>query len=364
MMSDKNSNQKKPVIMVIGQFPPPVHGFSFITLQMSNLLSHKYIVVRHNLVPQSEFFRRPVLYNLVRLFLTVKAALAILKSRRNTAVYIACEGGIGLIYTNILAIATRFKKSPVTLHHHSFHYIDNSLTLIRILVKILPKRTTHFFLCNLMAQRFQDQYGNVKSKVISNSAFVTLPKQTNLKRAVIKPFTIGHLSNLNKEKGLRLFLQTIEACANKGLSFKAILAGPPVSDSDRQVIEDAQQKFGAQLDYRGAVYDDEKMKFYKDIDLFLFPTRYFNEAQPTVIAEAMACGIPVLSYNRGCISDQIGLCGAVFEQDMDFVSHAVEKIEGYIENLNDFKILKKQTVEAFETDRAQALKTIESLMDG
>ena len=36
------------------------------------------------------------------------------------------------------------------------------------------------------------------------------------------------------------------------------------------------------LDYRGPVYDADKLRFYQDIDLFVFATTYANEAQPTV----------------------------------------------------------------------------------
>ena len=56
--------------------------------------------------------------------------------------------------------------------------------------------------------------------------------------------------------------------------------------------------------------------FWKDADIFVFPTYYHNECFPLVILEAMEQGLPVISTNEGGIPDII---------DHDNSGYTVEK---------------------------------------
>ena len=59
------------------------------------------------------------------------------------------------------------------------------------------------------------------------------------------------------------------------------------------------------VNYWGRRYGSEKDVFYKDADIFVFPTYYHNECFPLVILEAMEQGLPVISTNEGGIPDII-----------------------------------------------------------
>ncbi len=348
--------EQKPSLIIAGQFPPPLHGFSYITQQMAKLLSKQYNTTIIDLVPHTK--RGGALYHARRALLALKGAFTILRHKRKTPVYIACESHLGLLYTILLSASARITKSPIYIHYHNFNFIDEYSLLMALLLKILGKNATHIFLCSIMAQRFAARYqATIKSVVISNSAFVP---QVD---APIKPksdvITLGLLSNLNEEKGLSLFIGALENAINEGLNIKGILAGPPVSENDRKTIEIAQERLGGKLDYRGAVYEQDKAQFFKDIDVFVFPTQYSNEAQPTVIAEAMSYGIPVLSCERGCICDQVGGCGSVFSKDKDFINEAVLWIKGNAVKLDALKTASKQ---AFLDDRAKALEAAHNML--
>jgi glycosyltransferase involved in cell wall biosynthesis len=67
------------------------------------------------------------------------------------------------------------------------------------------------------------------------------------------------------------------------------------------------------LDYVGPIYGDAKDTFFSDLDVFIFPTGYFNEAQPIVLYEAVAAGALVISVDRGAIREQIQGHYKVFE---------------------------------------------------
>lgn len=356
IQTDKQDNLQGK-ILIAGQFPPPVHGFSYITKKMAELIGEKHEATIIDLVPHDP--KNPKFYNLYRLLLTLKGAIKIVFHAK-APLYIACEGGAGLLYTIILSLAARFKQRHVYLHHHSFNYLDQKRSLMNILVKALGKYVTHIFLCDVMRSKFENQYGAIGSwVVISNSAFVEPVIEPIKHYENGAPILVGLISNLNEEKGLSLFLHTIRLAQKDGVRIKGILAGPAASEKDRQVIEAAQKELGDALDYRGALYGDEKDKFFKELDIFLFPTQYHNEAQPTVIAEAMSYGIPVLSYNRGCIKNQVDECGAVFEKDDIFSQRSLQWIANNKSTLNELKV---KTRQAYLDDRDKAIMAAQNLI--
>lgn len=59
------------------------------------------------------------------------------------------------------------------------------------------------------------------------------------------------------------------------------------------------------INYYGRKYGDDKMVFWQDADLFVFPTHYSNECFPLVNLEAMSYKLPVVSTNVGGIPDEV-----------------------------------------------------------
>ncbi|MDR3631676.1 MAG: glycosyltransferase family 4 protein [Desulfocapsaceae bacterium] len=351
-------------VIIAGQFPPPLNGFTYITQEVTKTLH-----VNNNLTVidiASHIPNNSVLYHLYRLILTLKGIWTLFcKSfNNNRRFYVACEGGLGLVYTTMLCTTARALGFPIYIHHHSFAYIEDSKVLMACLLRVLGKRAVHIFLCPVMAQYFACRYRRpIKSLVVSNSAFVDAVHVMPRIWKTGKPLAIGLLSNLNNEKGLGLFLEVLRGAASEGLSIMGVLAGPPVSNYDRNIIIAAKQKLGEKLDYRGPVYGKDKADFFNSIDVFVFPTRYANEAQPTVIFEAMAHGVPVLSYDRGCIRGQIGACGATLERDGDFIAFALDRLKTYMASPMALQELKLETKAAFLDDRAQAKQRMAMLFD-
>ncbi len=56
----------------------------------------------------------------------------------------------------------------------------------------------------------------------------------------------------------------------------------------------------------GPLYGAQKEQFYRQLDVFLFPTNYANEAEPLVIYEAMRQGVHVIACDRGSIAEMLG----------------------------------------------------------
>ncbi len=351
-----------PFIVIAGPLPPPVHGFSYITQEMARLLAEHHGTAIIDLAPHTQ--RGGIRYHLRRLRLTLGGLLPLLRHRRKTprAFYVACEGNLGIVYTIILSLFARLLGYPVFIHHHSFGYIERHSALMSLLLRASGAAVTHIFLCPEMAQRFAIRYRrSVRFQIVSNSAFVDEVSGRQKPGIGERPLVVGLLSNLNDEKGLGLFLELLGECHRKKLGIRGILAGPPQSPVEREAIRNACAERGGVLDYRGPVYGDAKDAFYGDIDVFVFPTRYANEAQPTVIFEALAHGIPVLSYERGCICSQVLSHGAVAPRAKPFVPFALDWLERQIASPEAFSRLRLDAQAAFKEDRRTARQAAASI---
>jgi glycosyltransferase involved in cell wall biosynthesis len=304
--------------MAIGQFPPPLSGFSFITAAVVKALRDTCPVDTFDIAAPKKV--TGVKKHASRILATGRACVGVIRARggKSLVCYVACEGGLGLIYTLAVMIAALLRRLPIFLHHHSFAYIDRKRPIMQAILAI-EAPVTHIFLCEMMRDAFEARYGRkTRSIILSNAAFVPLlsaPCRVASEANVV----LGHLSNLTREKGLYTFLALIRRAIAAGLNVRAILAGPAELPEDRAAIEKAQGEFGAILDYRGPVYGREKDRFYQEIDAFIFPTTYVNEAQPTVLFEAQAAGCMVAAFDRGCIAQQVGAFGLVVSRQADFV---------------------------------------------
>lgn len=344
-------------ILVLGPFPPPFHGFSVATEKLAEKLETKAEVERYGLAAKTSS-------NFLNKFLNLICAkiafwrVLLFTWKGGERVSLGCNGGAGLILTYIILLACRLSRVPTTLHHHSYAYINAKSRLMRTVVALSNKKITHIFLSEEMGRDFRAQYGDVASAVIPNAYMVEIVDQST---RASHPFRVGHMSNLTKEKGLFRFVDLVRNLNARGLDFEAVLAGP-VNDPDA-----AKQVAGAvaemdNLTHIGPVYGEDKARFLASLDLFVFPTDYGNEAQPIVLYEAMANGVPVVSINRGCIKAQVRGAIKVF----DTVEQYDAEASGYIATIisghsDEFEASRSAARARLVEDTEIALATIESL---
>ena len=355
----------------VGQFPPPVNGLTLITSRLASAVVQAgyHVTVISTAGPVGN---RSVFFHASRLSRVLCAVFLIASNSlfgKSRVCYFTAEGGLGLIYSVMIAISARLFRLRIYLHHHSFSYIVRRRPLMRLLLACSGKEAIHICLSAEMGQDLANCYGlDIRSLVLSNAAFVDLVESESSAREG-KEITIGLLSNLTAEKGLHKFIEILRIAKQQALPIRGVLAGPVAADADRTTLESMKEELGEYLDYRGPVYDGEKARFFRDIDVFIFLTTYLNEAQPTVIFEAMAHGIPVISYDRGCIRSQVAEGGYVFAQGVN-ISEMLNVLERYYKNpgclaaqgqaaLNHFKeerrVSQDRIADLFEMRSAEAV---------
>lgn len=106
---------------------------------------------------------------------------------------------------------------------------------------------------------------------------------------------------LNENKGVHIAIE-----AAKRLNMKLILAGKIMYEKDQQYFNEVikPQIDNIQIQFIGEVNDEQKNELYRDAKAFLFPSQW-HEAFGLVAIEAMACGTPVVAFDKGAMREII-----------------------------------------------------------
>lgn len=350
-------------VLLVGAFPPPLHGVSQVNSLVRDALLQLGVPVScfdlSGKTLERTFWAR--LRRVGRVFGSLPQFLWSLLSRRDCALYVGISGGAGQVYEAIFLLCARALSCPVFLHHHSFAYLHSARPITRLLVWAAGRHANHVLLCDCMEARFRNCYGeHLLTRTISNAAIIAAPGQTpagNVSHAE----TIGYLSNISKEKGIQVFLDTLDALQKMGTKVRGKIAGPFQDDEIAAIVLERVAE-SPWLEYVGPRYGSEKDHFFDSIDLLFFPTRYFNEAEPLTIHEAMARARPVLAIDRGCINELIeDGTGAVLDDGDDVAQRAAAVIAGWYSGTQAIQSLSSAAANTFRVRRAANLGRFDAL---
>lgn len=210
-------------LLVIGYFPPPVHGQSVLTDQIANMFAARVPVHRISL-------GQGLLGKLVG---HLMAALAILKiDPLHQTIYATPPGQRGLWLFLVVVLAARLKGATWFLHHHSSRPItSNRLSSMTLLVRLGGKKLRHIFLGEAMRKGFHNTYpestrGRLpEHDLILPNAFAYKPSPEPPPQRSGPP-TLGHLSVLTYEKGVSHLLSLFAQLRSSIPELRLILAGP------------------------------------------------------------------------------------------------------------------------------------------
>jgi glycosyltransferase involved in cell wall biosynthesis len=138
-------------------------------------------------------------------------------------------------------------------------------------------------------------------------------------------FIIGFVGVLNEQKGWKVLLDAVERLPKK---FKLVLVGDGeqrkemLSLIERPVLKD-------RVYYAGALPKETLLATYALFNVLILPsiTTSYAEQFGAVLAEAMACGVPVIGSDSGGIPETVGKAGLIVpEQDPKVLAEAIFKI--------------------------------------
>lgn len=169
------------------------------------------------------------------------------------------------------------------------------------------------------------------------------------------------LGNLGAKKGLHVFLALADVLRAENPRVRVILAGPVARRSDRVAI--ARRVADGALEWIGPLSGSARTNsFYRLIDLLVFPSLYAHEAEPLVLLEAMAHGVPVIATDRGCIRDLTGDAAVIVPDGVDFVGEARRVIRMARADRVWLQRKRASAWQRFQRERAAALREAATLL--
>lgn len=102
------------------------------------------------------------------------------------------------------------------------------------------------------------------------------------------------ISRIHHKKGIHFLIDAVADIASELAGYQILIAGPK-EDFYYDEMKQRCKKLGVSdiIQFLGPVYGDEKWKLYQESDVFVLPT--ITENFGIVVAEALACGTPVIT---------------------------------------------------------------------
>jgi glycosyltransferase involved in cell wall biosynthesis len=177
----------------------------------------------------------------------------------------------------------------------------------------LGGRSIHYSVCGRhMLNQLNKNVDRSKWHVVYNPIDVA-PYTLTIQPDSSDPYLV-FLSRLMEAKGAHRAIEVAK------LTGKRLVIAGNVQPSDRPYFESRVKPFidGKQIQFVGAVDNAAKNKLLGNAEAMLFPIEW-EEPFGLVVGEAMACGTPVLAFNRGAMKEIIDpgktgiLCASVAE---------------------------------------------------
>ena len=312
-------------ILFIAPLPPPVHGSAVVSQQIrdSKLLNSMFDVDYVNLSTSrkiSEIGDNGLFINLkkcLRFAGVFFRTLILLCIRRYALCYIAltCHGK-GFIKDTPIALLCKLFGNKLVIHQHNkgmYEYIDRP-----VFRKLLPLVYRNAKVILLSWHLYPDIERIVRVEdvmVCPNGIKISTPAEKSVMET--DPAHLLFLSNLLESKGVLVLLEALRILKNRGNDFVCNFVGGESKEIDatrfeREVLD---RGLAENVNYAGRRYGEEKERYLKDSDVFVFPT--FNDCFPLVLLEAMQYSLPVITTREGGIPDIVidGQTGILVEKN-------------------------------------------------
>lgn len=325
-------NKRK--ILIVGKLPPPYMGpsIAFSILINSKLkeyfdLSWFDVKLNKSLTTMGQWsFGK--LYNAINLYIGFSKQLK--KCQPEIALIPISQSTPGFIKDAIFILICKLFDVEVLVQlrgSNFLNWVKKSSYLNQSFVKWVLKKTLGVVvLGEKLRYLFTDYYPEDRIFVVPNGGDIVFPAK------VVHPdnkLYILYLANLQRSKGIEDVMQAIKIVnENRPGSVHLTVAGGWREQEVKNYCTKLTDEFTLPVTFAGPVSGDDKLRLLSQADLFVFTPRE-PEGHPWSVIEAMAAGIPVITTDRGAITESIahGINGFIVE------SHQPKAIAQRVEQL-------------------------------
>ena len=351
----------KPTILFILHLPPPVHGAAMVGkyIHDSRVINEAFDCHYINLTTARDLadIGKVGIRKLKQFGALLCEIRREVKRLRPVLVYVTPNACGGAFYKDFVVVQMLKQMGcRVVVHYHNKGVMTRQ---DRWFDNLLYRKFFRNLKVILLAETL---YNDVKKYVSRDDVYIcpngipeTLTEEPEAKRNNKIPHLL-FLSNLLESKGVLVLLDACRILKDKGYSFVCDFVGGETAEIDahRFAVEVESRELNNIAIYHGRKYGSDKEVFWRDADIFVFPSYYPNECFPLVLLEAMEHGVACISTREGGIPDIIedGKTGFIVERRNS--EQLAEKIEELIKNpdlTTTFGALSRQRfVEQFTLD--------------
>jgi glycosyltransferase involved in cell wall biosynthesis len=292
-------------VLIISQLPPPHHGSTAMTRVLLDSLDalgfDSHLVDRRFSKTVGEVGRITLKKAFASAGLAIRLTSALIRHRPDSVVFFMTNRTASFLADLVLSWILRFWRVPVIGYIHTQGFMSlasrgklwdkavrsllNSASTVVCLSAALEDDVAHFL---------------TTARVVSIPNTPVDPPETIVNQGPKN--IVLFLSNLIPEKGIGDFALLADRAGQNSYPFQFVAAGAPTDAFQiARLVEGASHN----LNVIGAVDAVEKWDLLGQAAVLVFPSVYPFEAQPLVIIEAMAAGVPVVAYRVGGIADVI-----------------------------------------------------------
>ncbi len=307
------SSTKKKVLFIL-HIPPPINGAAMVGqfIMKSKIINETFDADYINLtasfhlnsIGKGGFDKIITILKILKKVLT-----ALLKKDYDLCYMTLTAKGAGFYKDFLIVVLLKLFRRNIVYHFHNKGVQkSSSKTFNDLLYRLAFKNTNSIVLAPALSKDIEKYVDKNNIYVCANGIpdineigdrTTEHPKQDGVCRFLF-------LSNMMKEKGVVELLKACKQLKEKNLLFGCHFIGA-WSDVTQEEFFDTVHNLGIteQVFAHGKKYGDEKLQFFEQSDVFVFPTYYHNECFPLVLLEAMQHSLPIISTPEGGIGDLV-----------------------------------------------------------
>lgn len=314
----------RPRLLFIGAKPPPIHGVSMVNAMLldSPVLREHFEVHLLDLAD-----RRPIStverFDWQNVWLALRHAaqcLWWLVLWHPALVYVPIsQKTLGFLRDALFLVPARLLGLKVVVHLHGGNlqsFFEQSSWLMKLLIRFcLGRIHAGIVLGNSLVECLRPLAPSARIVVVPNG-IPDLRKGLGMESEVppAGQVRILYLGTVCSEKGVDVFLMAASQLLESHVPCEFVVAGPWWRVEEQRQWESRLQPLirTGQIQFVGEVNPEQKARLLSSVHLAVLPFRQ-QEGMPLVVLEAMCAGKPVITTDRGCLSEVVeeGVTGFV-----------------------------------------------------